>query len=481
MNKDSRRRLPLNLHYINKHNDRKMKNLWYSFIGLIIICCLTLCVDWINFPNIVYADTIEMGIHSVKVITLNMHDGYDENGQNNLTKTLAFLESEKPDIIFLQEVEPQKLKILKTAGYKIVTGMNHNLFRYHFGNAILTRHPIIYHRHHYLPSSKEQRGLDEAAINVNGNPLIVLGTHLGLGRIEQENQFREIERIITYLRGPIILSGDFNVPASDQLFVDFKKYFTEIGQKIPLSDSFPTSNPKERLDQIWYNHQWHPMTAQTLDWDGSDHRPVEAELALDTLSSPITKQKISEVIPVNNPLLPNVDGSLSTISLSVPSNPKSHESKPGGYVDLPLTNPLHISVQSVGSDLGAALHYNIATFDFRDYISKWRNFRGKGKWSVSLARDSKDQTWLSWEQYYRWNDFQGTAIAVSNRENKMNYGIEQTSLISKQFGWSIGLDTKEKLSLGMCFSPDQKNAIEIKWYPVDSERNWQFQWKYQYQ
>ncbi len=471
--------LILNLHSTKNNGFRKAETCYSFFIRFIILCCAAFFIDWIIIPSVVYADNAPSEMNKIKVMTLNMHNGYDEKRRSNLAKALAFFEKENPDIIILQEIESQKLKEFEAAGYKIVTGMNHNLFRYHFGNAVLTRHKIIYHRHHYLPSSKEQRGLDEVAIDVNGVPVIVLGTHLGLGRVEQRNQLQEIERVITYLQGPVILSGDFNVSPSDPLFDTLQKDYQEIGQAFPLAASFPTSNPKVRLDQIWLSRHWRLLNAQTLDWNLSDHRPVVAELAVNPPPAPVIKKRIPEVIPANNPLLPNVEGSLSTRSFSFPSEIESRRDKPSASVDIPVGSRLHVSAEYDGSNYTAALNYKMVTFDFRDYISKWRNIRGKGEWIVSLARDNKDQNWISWEQYYRWNDNQGTQIMLSNRNDQINWGIEQTILISQKFGFLMGFDTHQKILGGLCFSPDRRNAFELRWHPGDSDQKWQFRWKYQ--
>jgi Metal-dependent hydrolase len=434
---------------------------------MLLLVFLFLCL-----PYAAYADT-----QSVKILTLNLHDGLDEKGRNSLLKTLAFFEAENPDIISLQEVEPGLLKTFQAAGYQVITGMNHNLFSYHFGNAILTRHKIIYHRHHYLPSSKEQRGLDEAAIEFNGISFIILNTHLGLGRPEQQQQFEEVQRIITYLHAPFILCGDFNVPVSDSLFTEFKKNFNEIGRIIPIPPSFPTSNPKERLDQIWYSQDWQPQEAQTIAWDGSDHLPVEAEFKLNTASSnSVTKEDIPEVTQDNNPLLPNVGQSLPPLSLII--NPADKENKICGSINLPLTNGIRFSGEYDDSGFTPALYYHVATFDLRDYFSKWK-IRGKAEWDTAVTAGPDDEPWLTWEQYYRWSERTGTKINISNKNDEINCNIEQVSLFSSRFGCALGWDTQQQLSLGVCFTPDRRNAIEIRWYPDDPDLKWQVRWSYQ--
>ncbi|HBF36137.1 MAG TPA: hypothetical protein DDW50_02325, partial [Firmicutes bacterium] len=75
-------------------------------------------------------------------------------------------------------------------------------------------------------------------------------------------------------------------------------------------------------------------------------------------------------------------------------------------------------------------------------------------------------------------DRQGTRIAFSNRQDKLNAYFEQISLLSNRLGYVIGLDTEQKLSLGLCFTPDQKNAVEIRWSPLAAQEKWQVRWKY---
>lgn len=427
----------------------------------------------LSLPNIAYADHNS----EIKIMTLNLHGGLDENGQNNLTRVLQFFEAEKPAIIALQELKREQLKIFRAAGYHVVSGMNHNLFSYGFGNAILTRYKIIYHRHHYLPSNLEQRGLDEVAVDVNGTAFILLNTHLGLGKAERQQQFDEIQRIIAYLHGPVIICGDFNTSVSDSLFDEFKGNFDEIGQDIPIGGSFPARNPQKRLDQLWYDRNWQPIKAQTLPWRGSDHLPVAVELVLNTPSAiPILPEEIPEVTADNNPLLPNIGQSFPKVSLAI--TPKANKNKFSGSLNVPVTDGIRISGEYDNSGFTSVLYYHMATIDLKDYMSKWK-IRGKGEWITSVMAGPEDEPWLSWEQYYRWSDGTGTKIIISNQENEITCRIEQISLVSRQVGWSIGLDREEKISLGIRFTPDQKNMFEIKWYPDDPDHKWKIEWSYQ--
>ena len=98
-------------------------------INLIIICCLSLFIYRICLPNNVYAHDMGPDTNGIKFITLNMHDGYDEKGQDDLARTLTLFEREKPDIIFLQEVEPRDLNQFHIStgfdGADAVVGLNY--------------------------------------------------------------------------------------------------------------------------------------------------------------------------------------------------------------------------------------------------------------------------------------------------------------------------------------------------------------------
>ncbi|HBE78710.1 MAG TPA: hypothetical protein DDW65_13190 [Firmicutes bacterium] len=449
-----------------------------NLIQKIWVFCLSLILLLFGFSNAALGAENEL-----KIMTLNLHDGYDEHGRPNIDQVLQLLAMENPDIITLQEVEPQYLQRFNAAGYHVISGMNHNLFSYQFGNAILTRHKLIYHRHHYLPSKLEQRGMDEIAVDVNGIVFILLNTHLGLGNGERQRQFSEIQRIISYLHQPVILCGDFNVPVSDRLFTDFKTNFQELGTAIPVAESFPASDPKERLDQIWYSHQWQPIKAQTIPWDGSDHLPVVAKFLLKEQSvTNFTKAEIPEAASDNNPLLPNIAPPSTNLAISTAPDPNG--ANWDTQVELPLLKRPTVSISLSGrfdnSDQTATamLNYQPLIFDMRDYLSKWR-IRGKGEWITSIGVNTDHEIKLAWEQYYRWSDHTGTKIIIGNPQNKIAARIEQQILLSEKLGCSFGLDSNGKPNIGMGLTPDKKNVLEVHWYPGETQ-NWQIRWSYQY-
>ena len=321
---------------------------------------------------------------TIKIITLNLHGGKDETGRDNLAKTRQLIEAERPDLVFLQEIQPAQVRSLQPAGYHTGLGMNLNLFAYHFGNAILTRHQVAYHRHFYLPSRLEQRGMDAMILAIAGQSFMVVNTHLGLGLGERQRQLAEIQRVLGYFQGPVILCGDFNTLPYDPLFAPLRNSFQEIGARLPLPGTFPASDPRERLDQIWYNRNWQPQQAGVLAWDGSDHRPVAAALQLtEPLRAAVVPAEVPDPPEADTPLLPAAGRNHARLELTAAHSATGNQAD--AALQLPITGNLSLTGRYSESGLGLKLNYRLAAFDLRDFLSLWRNIRGKGEWTVSCG------------------------------------------------------------------------------------------------
>lgn len=379
------------------------------------------------------------GSLNLKVLTLNLHNGLDENHLNTLAQTLQFLKDQNPDIIALQEVEQKHLKLFQEAGYHVISGMNLNLAPvYQFGDVLLSRHRIIYHRHHYLPSNLEQRGTDEVALEIDDQKLLVLNTHLGLRRAERKQQFAEIMRVIHYLSGPIIVLGDFNVEPKDHLFDEFAAEFQEVGSTFPLTNSYPTRNPAERLDQIWYNRFWQVNQAQTIFWNGSDHLPVLAELKMkEPWPDDLTQAEIPANPSEHNPFIPN---------LSITNMRQNDANSIGGGLTVPIKDNLIVSAVCNDDHAAFTMGYLTQAFDLRDYVSLL-GIRGRGRWGLSVSISPNENPWFNWEQYYRLNAHWETNISISTEASQPTFRWEQCYLPSDHWGFSIGVDTNKVYTL----------------------------------
>jgi endonuclease/exonuclease/phosphatase family metal-dependent hydrolase len=413
----------------------------------------------------------------VKIMTLNLHNGKDSNRQPNFERFTQLIATEQPDIISLQEVQAKHLKSLRMAGYQAIAGPNANYALFRFGNALLTRHKIVYHRHHYLPSQKEQRGVDEVLIDLNGRSLRILNTHLGLGRDEQKKQIDEITRICSYLPGPLIITGDFNLEPTSKLLTGFP--WREVSADCGGYKTFPAKKPQAQIDQIWYSADLTLIQAQPLQWLGSDHLPVSASLILQTTTVLATQPPtIPDLTLQHNALLPDVGDYAVCLELSRFENTVADFATVTGSLAVPFAKRFSLNVGYDGDQSQFALTC-YKTIDLRDYFSL-SGMRGKAEWGVRAAINSNHEVWLEWSQYYRWSNRWGSKLVLTNRESQSRWVWEQSYLATEKIRLMFGADSDFQFRAGLAFTPDKRQIWQLQYRQIEDEAQYRLGWEYRF-
>jgi endonuclease/exonuclease/phosphatase family metal-dependent hydrolase len=150
-----------------------------------------------------------------------------------------------------------------------------------FGNALLTRHPIVeVHRIDLSMERREPRGALAATLDVGGIELHVLAAHLGLRVRERRFQVRQI---LDYLRSVrhtwFVVLGDFNdwLPGRSVVHV-----LDERLGRPPRPSSFPVFWPIVALDRIWVSPRQSlrrtTVHVTPTSRRASDHYPIVADI-----------------------------------------------------------------------------------------------------------------------------------------------------------------------------------------------------------
>jgi endonuclease/exonuclease/phosphatase family metal-dependent hydrolase len=228
----------------------------------------------------------------LRVATYNVHACVGTDGRHDPDRVAAVVSELDADIVALQEFtyaasvaietrEPVELVALD--GYQCALGPTRQVATRCFGNALLTRHPIVeVHRLDLSLDGREPRGAIAATVDVGGTPVHVLATHLGL-RV-RERRF-QVQQLLAYLdsvrHSLVVVLGDINdwLPIRSVAHVLDRR----LGPA-PRLRSFPSARPLLSLDRIWI----HPATALTgmsvhrsaLARRASDHLPVVADIDL---------------------------------------------------------------------------------------------------------------------------------------------------------------------------------------------------------
>lgn len=166
-----------------------------------------------------------------------------------------------------------------------------------YGDAVLSKYPILEKRSYRLPCAAEQPGEDRSLcvirVQIDGKDLYVASTHLDhlsgdASRLVQATEIRRIRD--TELEGDLILCGDLNAIPSSNVIATMTSFLTNTG---PIDQyTFPSDDPSRKIDYIMYapiehfgvqNYQVVSRADQQVDGvDASDHRPVIADIRFQT-------------------------------------------------------------------------------------------------------------------------------------------------------------------------------------------------------
>ena len=235
-----------------------------------------------------------------RIATYNVHACVGRDGRHDPDRVAAVIGELNADVVALQELTYPASVALETRTpfflttldrYQCALGPTRNRNRKTvtecFGNALLTRHPIVeVHRIDLSMERREPRGALAATIEVGGAQLHVLATHLGLRIHERRFQVRQILNYLDSVRDTfVVVLGDFNdwLPGRSAAHVLDRR----LGRP-PRPATFPVTWPVVALDRIWVQPERalrsisaHATPAARL---ASDHLPVVAEIDVSAIS-----------------------------------------------------------------------------------------------------------------------------------------------------------------------------------------------------
>jgi endonuclease/exonuclease/phosphatase family metal-dependent hydrolase len=225
----------------------------------------------------------------IVVATYNVHRCVGRDGRFDPERTLAVLRELDADAVALQELQwrpDDAMHLLQELslklGYAALAGPTLLRADGHYGNAVLTRLPVLDTATVDLSvPGREPRGALLALLETPAGPLRLIATHLGLRPYERRLQMRRLLALPRERAAATVLLGDLN-----EWFLWGRplRWLRARFGHAPAPPSFPAHRPLLALDRIWVE----PRSilrglrahASPLARVASDHVPLRAVLEL---------------------------------------------------------------------------------------------------------------------------------------------------------------------------------------------------------
>ncbi|APZ94242.1 endonuclease/exonuclease/phosphatase family protein [Fuerstiella marisgermanici] len=233
----------------------------------------------------------------LRVLSYNIHHAEGVDGKLDVDRIAQVILSANADIVALQEVDQkvtrskdvdQPAELARLTKMNVAFGANIPLQGGHYGNAVLTRFPIIEHKNHLLPNlgNGEQRGVlvAELEISKTKQPLVLFATHLDHRRDERERvaSAEAINKLAAaHDHKAMLLAGDLNAVPDSKTLSDLGREWQRTNeQPIP---TIPVATPTRQIDYVLCRpaQRWKVVETEVLgEAVASDHRPIIAVLEL---------------------------------------------------------------------------------------------------------------------------------------------------------------------------------------------------------
>jgi len=233
---------------------------------------------------------------TLRVATYNIHRCRGLDGRTRPQRIAAVLRTIDADVVALQEVvgagprgggHAEELGAMLGMGW--VMAPARELRGHQFGNAVLSRFPILHHSEHDLSwKTCEPRRMQRVDIAVHACTLHLYNVHLGTAILERRHQARRLASMVSdrHIAGPKLVLGDFN----EWMRGLATKMLSERLNSVDLRDhlqrrrTYPGLFPILHLDHIYYAGRVEivgiELPRTRLSLVASDHLPLVADVRI---------------------------------------------------------------------------------------------------------------------------------------------------------------------------------------------------------
>lgn len=230
-----------------------------------------------------------------RVLTYNIHHGEGTDGRIDIERIAGIIRETRADVVCLQEVDRGvgrsgridiDAKLAERLGMELAYGPNLRLDGGHYGNATLTRFPIVAQENIPLPTpeGQEPRGCLRTTLEIGAHRVDVYNMHFGLTSAQRKEQASALAARLG--EGPAVVAGDLNArpggPVLRILAGKLRDTFLEAEAR--GSTEAPGEFGDHRIDYVLVSRHIDVLSSRVVSAPpadvASDHLPYAADLSL---------------------------------------------------------------------------------------------------------------------------------------------------------------------------------------------------------
>ncbi len=235
-----------------------------------------------------------------RIMSYNIHHGVGTDGMYSLSRIVAVIREQSPQLICLNEVDYKTERTYRDDQARIIAAELGMEFTYArnmpfqggwYGTAILSKFPIDFSENKIISNRNQEEGERRAVlhtiININGKQLHFYGTQFSPDTVKSSTEVGELLNIILNwgLTNPVILSGDLNLDPGTSHITELSYYFYDLGSLVEEQPfTFPSRNPDKRVDYIFMNDKLVPVSIFSANKENSqiasNHLPLVARFRI---------------------------------------------------------------------------------------------------------------------------------------------------------------------------------------------------------
>jgi endonuclease/exonuclease/phosphatase family metal-dependent hydrolase len=277
---------------------------------------------------------------TLRVMSFNIHHAEGLDGQIDTQRIADLILQQNADLVGLQEVDRGTTRVsgrdliaelAQKTEMSFVFSNNLSYQGGQYGNATLTRFPIKFREHRFLPKvgSNEQRGWLKAVVDVNGTDVSFWTTHLAVS--DETERLMCVTNFNNWLNdeiNPVIFCGDFNATPSSQTCALMRHRWDDSWTQASQGNGYtiPVPSATRRIDYVWVGNgsRIEPVKASVPFSEASDHFPVLLEVTLTHYGSGNFYFSFDEPKASDSNVVDSVSGLTGTFSTNSPA--RSNES-----------------------------------------------------------------------------------------------------------------------------------------------------------